>query len=131
MENKELVSRLVHCWESGQMEDIDKILTPNFIRHEPDMDARNSTRDDYKQTITRLRSALSGFHTEALETIEQGNNVAFRFRTTGKHNNAEVVFEGMNFLRVEGGRIAEDWVYYDATGLKQRLGLAKASSAAS
>jgi SnoaL-like polyketide cyclase len=95
------------------------------------MDARNSTREDYKQTITRLRSALSGFPTEALETIEQGNNVAFRFRTTGKHNNAEVVFEGMNLLRVEGGRIVEDWVYYDATGIEAEVRASKSSSAAS
>lgn len=131
MENKELVSRLVHCWESGQLEDINEILTPNFVRHEPDIDVKNSSREDYKQTIAHLRSALSGFHTEALDTIEQGNRVAFRFRTTGKQNNVQLVFEGVNVLRIEGGKIAEDWVYYDVTGLKQRLGQAKASSAVS
>lgn len=131
MENKELISRLVHCWEKGKLADIDAIMTPNFVRHEPDMDTRSSSREDYKQTIAHLRSALSGFHTEALDTIEQGDKVVFRFRTTGKHNNVSVSFEGVNVLRIEGGKIAEDWVYYDATGLKQRLGQAKASSAAS
>jgi ketosteroid isomerase-like protein len=131
MENKDLVSRLVNCWESGQVEEIDELLTPNFVRHEPDMETRSSGREDYKQTIAHLRSALSGFHTEAIDTIEQGDKVVFRFRTTGEHNNAPVLFEGVNVLRIEGGKIAEDWVYYDAGGLKQRLGQAKASSAAS
>jgi ketosteroid isomerase-like protein len=131
MENKDLVSRLVNCWESGQVEEIDEILTPNFVRHEPDIDVRNSSREDYKQTIAHLRNMLSGFHTEPLDTIEQDNKVVFRFRTTGKHDNAQIVFEGVNVLRIEGGKIAEDWVYYDAGGLKQRLGQAKASSAAS
>jgi len=78
-----------------------------------------------------MRSQWSDFHTEAIDTIEQGNKVVFRFKTTGKHNNSPVVFEGVNILRVEGGKVVEDWVYYDATGLHQKLARAKAAGASS
>lgn len=129
MENSELIARLVDCWNTGELGAIDEVLAPNFVRHEPDLETRNTGREDYKRTITNLRSQLPNFHTESVDTIEQGDKVVFRFKTTGRHGNDAVTFEGVNFLRIENGKIAEDWVYYDAAGVKQRLGRSQAASA--
>jgi predicted SnoaL-like aldol condensation-catalyzing enzyme len=129
MENRNLIARLVDCWNTGQLNAIDEVLAPNFIRHEPELDTRNTGREDYKLTITNLRSKLSNFHTESLDTIEQGNKVVLRFKTTGRHGNDSVTFEGVNIVRIENGKIAEDWVYYDATGVQQRLGRSQVASA--
>lgn len=131
MESKKPVARLLECWNSGQLGIVDEVMNANFIRHEPDVDSRSTSREEYKQTVSQMRSQLSDFHSEAIDTIEQGNKVAFRFETTGRHNNAQVVFEGVNILRVEGGKVVEDWVYYDATGLHQKLARAKAATASS
>jgi ketosteroid isomerase-like protein len=129
MDNTKLLQGLVDCWNTGHLGPLDQILAPNFVRHEADLEARASNHDDYKQIITHLRGMLVDFQTEAADVIEQGNKVAFRFRTTGKHNNSVVVFEGVNILHIQGGKIVENWVYYDATGLQQELGLRQATSA--
>jgi predicted SnoaL-like aldol condensation-catalyzing enzyme len=121
MAKTKLVARLVECWNTGKLGDIDEILSASFVRHEPPIDGGKTGRDDYKQTVNRYRSMLSGFHTEATDTIEQGDKVVFRFRTTGKRNNVPVVFEGVNILRIEGDKVVEDWVYFDVTGLQQKL----------
>ena len=125
MTNTNLVARLVDCWNTGNLADIDDVLSPDFIRHEPEMGSKTTGRDEYKQTVNRYRSALSEFHTEATDIIEQGNKLAFRFKTTGKRGQAPVTFEGVNILRIEGGRVVEGWVYFDATGVKGSLARAQ------
>ncbi len=123
MTNVNLVGRLVHCWNTGELDDIDRVLSADFVRHEPDM--RNTTREDYKEIIRHYRETLADFQTESVDTIEQGNKVVFRFRTTGKKDNAPVLFEGVNILRIEGEKIVEDWVYFDATGVRANLARAQ------
>jgi ketosteroid isomerase-like protein len=123
--NTNLVARLVDCWNTGKLEDIDDMLSSDFIRHEPEMGSRTTGREDYKQTVSRYRSTLSDFHTEATDTIEQGNKLVFRFKTTGKRDNSPMVFEGVNILRIEGSKVVEDWVYFDATAVKRRLARAQ------
>jgi predicted SnoaL-like aldol condensation-catalyzing enzyme len=121
MGNRQLAEQLVECWNTGKLELIDEVLSPKFIRHEPEIDGSATGRDDYKQTIKRYRGILANFHTEATDIIEQGNKIAFRFKTTGKSNGRPVIFEGVNILRVEGNKVVEDWVYFDVAGLKNRL----------
>lgn len=127
MKNTELVSRLVDCWNTGKLGGIDDVLSPNLVHQEPEVERRTTGRDDYKQTVSRYRSMLSDFHTEPIDMIEQGDRVAYRFRTSGKRNNVPVVFEGVNILRVEGDKVVEDWVYFDVTGLQERLAREKAA----
>ena len=124
MTHTDLIARLVDCW-NGKLEDIDNILAPNFIHHETGIETTG--RDEYKKTVSRYRNALAGFHTEVADTIEQGNKQVYRFKTTGKRDNAPVIFEGVEILRIEGGKVVEDWVYLDAIG--SQLKLARAHSA--
>jgi hypothetical protein len=58
--------------------------------------------------------------------IEQGDRLAFRFKTTGTRDNSPFVFEGVNILRIEGDKVVEDWVYFDATGVRGRIARAQA-----
>jgi ketosteroid isomerase-like protein len=125
MANTNLVARLVDCWNKGKLEDIDNIFSPNFVRHEPGIEGGTIDRDKYKQTISHYRSALVDLHEEVMDVIEQGNKVVYRFRTTFKRDGALVVLEGANILRVEEGRIVENWVYFDATGLQRKLATAQ------
>jgi ketosteroid isomerase-like protein len=127
MDNKQIVTKLVECWNTGKLGIVDEVFSENFIRHEPDIDGGTTNRDAYKQTVTRYHERLANFHTEATDIIEQGNKVAFRFKTTGKSGNAPVVFEGANILRIEGGKVAENWVYFDATGVKNKIKQQKAA----
>ena len=70
-------------------------------------------------------------HEELLQMVCEGDWVASRFRLTGTHRGGfyglaatgrRVEVEGVDFLRIEGGRIAE-WIYAeDAFGLFRQLG---------
>jgi ketosteroid isomerase-like protein len=118
MTNTNLVTRLIECWNTGKLDDIDNLLSADFIRHEPEMGGGATGKKEYKQTVNRYRSSLSDFHTEVIDMIEQGHKLAFRFKTSGRRGNAPFIFEGVNILRIEGGKIVEDWVYFDATAVR-------------
>jgi predicted ester cyclase len=121
MDNRRLVEQLVECWNTGKLESIDEVLSPKFVRHEPEIDGAATGREDYKKTIKRYRDALANFHSEATDIIEQGNKVAFRFKTSGKGASGPVSYEGVNILHVEGNKVVEDWVYFDVAGVRNRL----------
>jgi predicted SnoaL-like aldol condensation-catalyzing enzyme len=127
MDNRQLVAQLVECWNTGKLEPIDQVLSPKFIRHEPEVDGAATGREEYKQTIQRYRDNLANFRTEVPDIIEQNDRIVFRFKTTGKARSGPVVFEGVNILRIEGNKIVEDWVYFDVTGLRDRLRREKAA----
>jgi len=127
MDNRQLVAQLVECWNTGKLEPIDQVLSPKFIRHEPEVDGAATGREEYKQTIKRYRDNLANFRTEVPDIIEQDDKIVFRFKTTGKAPSGPVVYEGVNILRIEGNKIVEDWVYFDVTGLRDRLRREKAA----
>jgi ketosteroid isomerase-like protein len=122
--HRHLVERLIECWNSGQLDAIDEVLAPNFVRHGDHISGQGEMKGtaDYKKVVKEFRKLLSDFHSEGRDVIEQGDKVAFRFHTTGKHDGKTIEFEGINIVRIEGDRIVEDWVSYDATGLAARLG---------
>jgi predicted SnoaL-like aldol condensation-catalyzing enzyme len=121
MSNRQLITQLMECWNTGNVALIDQVLSPKFVRHEPEVDGADTGREDYKQTIKRYRDSLANYQSETTDIIEQGDKIAFRFRTTGKGRSGPVVFEGVNIMRVEGNQFVEDWIYFDVTGLRERL----------
>jgi ketosteroid isomerase-like protein len=128
--HRSLVKRLMDCWNSGQTEALDEIFAANFVRHGDHIDGRREIRGSaaYKGVINEFHKLLSDLHSEVRDSIEQGNKIAFRFHTTGIHNGKAIDFEGVNILRFDGDRIAEDWIFYDATGLAARLGHHRAAA---
>jgi ketosteroid isomerase-like protein len=128
--HRHLIQQLVECWASGQLNPIEELLTPNFVRHGDYIGGQKEFRGpaEYKRIVTEFRKLLTEFHTETRDVIEQGDKIAFRFHTSGKHNGKPIALEGVNILRFEGGRIAEDWIYYDATGLAIKLGQERAAA---
>jgi predicted ester cyclase len=112
------------------MDIIDQILASNFVRHGDYIGGQGEIRGSaaYKDVVTTFRKLLPDLHSEIYDVIEQGERIAFRFRTSGKYGGRNIEFEGVNILRFESDKIAENWIYYDATGLAERLGQKKVAA---
>lgn len=123
-QNSQVVERLMACWNSGELDAIDEILARDFVRHGDHLEGKKEVMGaaEYKKIVSKYHRLLTDFHSETSDVIEQGDKVVFRFRTTGKKDGQPIVYEGVNILRIEGNRIAEAWVFFDATGLAARLG---------
>jgi predicted ester cyclase len=87
-----------------------------------------------------FRSALPDGHIEIEDLLAEGDKVATRFRLRGTNTGS---FQGMpptgkavditatGIFRVVDGRVADNWVNFDALGLMQQLGVVPAPGQAS
>ena len=59
------------------------------------------------------------------EVVRDGNRLAARLRMRGTHVGDEHESEmcGLVLLRLEGGKIAEEWASWDYLGLARQLGV--------
>jgi predicted ester cyclase len=76
-------------------------------------------------------AAFSGFEIAEQAILADGDLVAVRLVISGRHvgeflgiapTNQQVRFQSHEFFRVEGDKLAEQWVVMDVAGLLQQLG---------
>jgi ketosteroid isomerase-like protein len=102
--HKNFVARLIDGWNSGELNVIDEMFTPNFVRHGDHIGGKKEIRgpDAYKQVVSEFRKLISDFQTEAVDIIENGNKVVLRFHTTGSNQGKPIDCECVNVFRIEG-----------------------------
>lgn len=107
-ENKN-VARMYHDLNP---DDVERILTPDFVGHHPDGSTWN--RDSHKRFWTEHRGIQDTIH----EQIAEGEWVATRFTRGGMYQGKQRDLGMMHFKRFEGGKIAEIWELYDSKQLE-------------
>lgn len=107
-----------------------EILAPDYIDHHPKM---GQTQDaaGVRERTQRLHEAFPDIRFEVEAVIVEGGLAAARWHWTGNHRGyfrevaptgRNVTVHGIDFFRVENGRIAEHWVAVDEYGLLAQLG---------
>ena len=87
--------------------------------------------EEFKIFHASYRNAFPDVRITLDDTVASGDLVAVRWTATGTHNGdglgiaatgKPVSFEGMSFIRVEGGRFLEGWNAFDRLGMLQQVG---------
>ena len=128
--NKEVVRRLAHVINSGNLDDLDDVLAPHYVRHDPNPLLEDVGREEYKQAFTRLRNAFPDAEWVLEELLSEGDRVTGRWTFRGTHkgpffnippSGKEVTYPILAIYRIEDGMIAEDWHLFHSIGLWQQL----------
>jgi steroid delta-isomerase-like uncharacterized protein len=130
-ENRRIARRFYEeFWCRGNADAAD-VLVAEDLAHEQLPEDWPSGRAGFKELVRTWRSAFPDMHEEVLLMITQGDWVVSRFRLSGTHEGdfygiaptgRQIQIEGVDFLRIEDGQIAE-WLYSeDALGLFRQLG---------
>ena len=135
--NADLYRRwLLEMW-NGQPELADELVPPDFVVHQARTDGAESEArrgpDAVKEMIAMGHAPFEGLRFEIeVGPISEGEYVAARWRGQGRYRGGmpgatapagtEVMFGGMDILRVEDGRFAEYWVSSDGLSLMEQLG---------
>lgn len=135
-QNKAVVRRFYReVFGEGNLDAIDEFLADDFVAHapaEPGHDAETQDRERLKEEFARNREAFPDLTFNVEDIVAEDDTVAVRWTATGTHQGQlmdlpptgkEVALKGMNFLRFEDGKIAEDWVLWDSMGMMQQLGM--------
>jgi len=130
-ENRRVVRRVVdEAWNSGNVAVIDELLSPDYVLHIPSRE-EGVDREGYRVAINMYRAALSEFRLAIDEMIVNEDRVITRWTISGTHRgpymgltptDKPITLAGISIRRIEGGKIAEEWVASDMLGLMQQMG---------
>jgi predicted ester cyclase len=137
--NKEVARRVSQeIWSGGNVELIDRLVTPDYVRH--GSDAELAGREALRQTILGLRAGVPDW-TETIEAIlAEGDLVAYRYTGRGTYrgqlpglpppNGQPFVLKGLVLHQIVDGQVVETWSVFDQVSLLVQLGAMPAPPAA-
>ena len=129
-QNKAVIRRLGRAINSGHLQELDAVLAPDYVRHDPNPLMEDLGREEYKGAFSRLRKAFPDATWTIDELLADGDRVVGRWTFRGTHNGPffnipatgrEVTYPVLAIYRIEAGRIAEDWHIFHSIGLWQKL----------
>jgi len=108
----------------------DELLAPTYILHFPGSPPISGI-EHARQLMAVYTSGFPDLQLTTEDLVAEGDKVAIRNTWRGTHQGVfqglaptgkRVQFTGTDIVRVEGGKIAEQWADLDALGLMQQLG---------
>jgi len=129
--NKALLRRYIaDVWDQGNLAALDDYLAADYRRHVSPV-APPLTLDGQKQRLAGFRSAFPDITLILEEAIAEGDRVVFRTTMRGTHEGAfqgiaptstRVTVALLDMVRIQDGRIVEQWGGPDLFDLVRQLG---------
>lgn len=129
-ENKEIIRHLAQIINSGNFDELNEVLAPTYVRHDPNPLMKDIGREEYKQAFLRLRNAFPDAHWKLEEILSDNDRVVGRWSFRGTHHGPffnippsgkVITYPILAIYRIEDGMIAEDWHIFHSIGLWQNL----------
>jgi steroid delta-isomerase-like uncharacterized protein len=128
---KDLIRRLFEdVLNGGKLALLDQLIGGAYIEHNPSPNQAAGAAG-VRARIAALRAAFPDVRFALEELIAEGPIVAARYRWQGTHKGPflgiaptgrRLSVRGMDFYRVEGGRVLEHWDLSDEFGMLTQLG---------
>ena len=132
-ENKALVRQwLDEVWNNGKVDRIPHYYAPNYT-----LDGEPKSLESVANEIQSLRTSFPDMQLTIDDMVAEANTVAYRYTwrftdqkpfpdpifgeipATGK----SITIRAMTFVRLENGKIVEDWATVDMLSLYQQVGV--------
>lgn len=121
---------LMEMFDRGHPDILANVAWLSFIGHDP---VRGTlSLGDTRELAKGFRVGFPDLRCTVLDAVAEDDRVACRWRMVGTHQGAflgfaptrrRVALEGIGFFRFHDGRVAEEWLEYDAFGLLRQLGV--------
>lgn len=132
-DNKTLMRRFIEeVFNKKNMAAIDELIAPDHIDHSPTAAHLPSGIEGARQAIGMMLAAFPDMRVTVEDMIAEGDKVAFRMTSRGTQQGAfgsipptgkQVTISTIDIVRIEDGKIAEEWGIDDVMGLLQQLGV--------
>ena len=128
--NLEIITRFELAFRAGDQTTIDELCDPRLIDHNPAPD-QEPTLAGFKKKVAGFKTSFPDLEEDLRDIIASGDTVATRWVVTGSQqqelmgipaSGQKIEVGGMNFYRLENGRVTEIWTQFDAVSMMQQLG---------
>jgi predicted ester cyclase len=116
--------------EGGDIDVLAELVTPDFIINIPELPEPMHGRDAWKQNASMMFGAFPDLHAEIDDIFGVKDIVGVRLTFSGTHQgdflgiaatNRKVEFKSVEFYRVDGDLLAEEWVAPDIESLMAQI----------
>jgi len=133
-------AEVAKMFSSGNFNHISDIYTTDFIRHHMTDGISMKGIDAMKKYVTDLRQVYPDFHVSLDGYSAAGKNMVMRWTVTGTNSGPlllqpghpdsktlpptgkNIKVSGVSLLRMEGDKIAEEWIYWNHAAVLTQLG---------
>ncbi len=114
----------VDAWSRGDFSGFDESIADDYVL-EPGMGP-----DEFKAVLRAYREAFPDLTLTILETVTEGDRIAYRWRMSGTHSGhyqgipptgRTLAGTGMTFLRLRDGKVVHDCFESSSPPLEQQL----------
>jgi steroid delta-isomerase-like uncharacterized protein len=136
--NKEIVRRVLEdVWKDPAV--IDQLVSSDYIGYDAALTEPIRGPQGAKDNFKQYSEAFEGAQIRVKDQIAEGDAVATRWEGRGRHTGdlmgipptgKEIIVEGLNFTRVQDGKIVEEWSNWDTLGMLQQIGAIPSATAA-
>ena len=123
-----LVERFIEWWNTGDTAIADEIYADDYVRHADD--TPGAGREPVKGLVAAFRRGFPNLRLEVQDVISERDRVVVRWQGTGTHagdflgmppTGRSGSLPGCDILRLEDGRIAESWPFYDRLTMLEQM----------
>lgn len=121
-------------WSAAGTASLEEVYSAQFVSHQQgDPDATVRGIEALKSFIAEFHLAFPDFNNQVEQQIAEDDRVVTAFTSSGTHRGAlmgvastgkRIEWSGIEIVRVEGGKIAENWVIWDRLGVLEQMGVA-------
>jgi serine phosphatase RsbU (regulator of sigma subunit)/predicted ester cyclase len=130
-ENKAIVRRYFEARVKGDVDAMDEMMAPDFVSHVKLLPDQGPDREAQKWAVAKFYGAVSNASVHFEDQIAAGDKVVTRLIVHATHDRGELMgvapsgreltFMPIAIVRIEGGKIAEQWG--GGTGLSELRGM--------
>ena len=127
---KTILEGLVALWNTGDLSIVSEIYSETALYHRPNRAEPIRGRSAIAFQVAETRGAFPDFKVKIDETMMEASRCAIRWTWTGTHQgmfrgiaptNKTVTQHGMTLVRLESGRIVEEFMHSDGLALLRQL----------
>jgi predicted ester cyclase len=127
--NIDAVKKYHQVWSDGNIEELDKIIAPNFTSHFIGGFEYKGI-DGAKNSVLETKKAFPDWKEDIVDIIAQDDKVVTRYHSTGTQlgnwdgidstGNKVDIYEA-SIYRLKDGKIVEQWGFWDEINLKKQM----------
>ncbi|WP_445732830.1 ester cyclase [Mariniflexile sp.] len=127
--NKDVVLEYHKVWSGADIDNLDEILTSDFVCHYLTSEEWTGM-EDAKKNVSDWRAIFPDWKEEIVDIIQEKDKVVTRYKATATHTKmhegidatgAKIEIYEVSIYRISNGKIAEQWAFPDDPSIKTQI----------